>query len=94
MVKPCDRRRWRRTRTVHLETLEPRLLLASDCHNSLSPLDVNGDSHVSTDDAQLVVDHLNDRQSRLLSSCSQSRYVDVNADGFATPIDALLKSTF
>ncbi len=72
-------------RGLRLESLENRMLLASDSfHNFLSPHDVNDDSRVSSADALAVINHLNRG-----GSLDDSRFVDVNDDGRASAQDAL-----
>jgi Dockerin type I domain/Planctomycete extracellular len=74
-------------RRLYLESLENRSLMAADCHNLISPLDVNDDGSISPTDALEVINRLNLKQSPLLSA--EDGYVDVSDDGLVTPIDAL-----
>ncbi len=72
-------------RGLRLESLENRMLLASDSfHNFLSPHDVNDDRNVTAADALVVINHLNRD-----GSLDDSNFVDVNDDGRASAQDAL-----
>ncbi len=72
-------------RGLQLESLESRVLLASDgFHNFLAPHDVNDDGRVSAIDALKIVNHLG------RGSTDDTKYFeDVNDDGNVTTIDAL-----
>ena len=80
-------------RTLRLESLESRSLLAADTfvglrHNLMNPSDVNMDGTASPIDALMIIDELN-RSGQ--SSASQSPMMaDTNNDGFVSPVDALI----
>ena len=58
--------------------------------NPTNSHDVNDDGFVSPMDALLVINDLNERGARRLSShVAGTPYLDVNSDQFVTPIDAL-----
>jgi len=66
-------------------------------HNAALPQDVNGDGHVSSLDALLVIDHLldagitnNAAPNATAQAVTSNSYLDVNGDGIVSPIDALL----
>ena len=82
-------------RLMRPEPLESRLLLASDWQNSLAPLDVNHDQHVTSGDALSVVNDVNRNGARVLAERSEAEAggrpasVDVNGDGAASASDVL-----
>jgi hypothetical protein len=82
-------------RLMRPEPLESRLLLASDWQNSLAPLDVNHDQHVTSGDVLSTVNFLNKHGARVLAERSEAEAggrpasVDVNGDGAASASDAL-----
>ncbi len=77
----------------HDAALEEQELLA---HNAALPLDVNGDTRITSLDALLVISELlagGDPQASALATSSAAPagyYRDVNGDGAITPRDALL----
>ncbi|MCA9213225.1 MAG: hypothetical protein KDB27_09180, partial [Planctomycetales bacterium] len=80
------------------EPLEPRVMLTSNWHNSLNPLDVSADADgsVTFHDAVFVVRELaetsySDPDTGLLveNHNTSKPYVDVDCDGYVSPIDAL-----
>lgn len=87
-------------RTLKLESLEGRRLMASDFalqhHNYLIPEDVNLDFVVSPIDALQVINHLNNLGPLSFNSEGEATngqaasYLDVNGDNEVSPIDALL----
>ena len=80
-------------RTLRLESLESRSLLAADTfvgmrHNLMNPSDVNMDGTASPIDALMIIDEIN-RSGR--PNASQSPMMaDTNNDGFVSPVDALV----
>ena len=80
-------------RTLRLERLETRSLLAADTlvgmrHNLMNPSDVNMDGTASPIDALMIIDEIN-RSGR--PNASQSPMMaDTNNDGFVSPVDALV----
>ena len=85
-----------RQRQLQTESLESRLLLASDWHNHSMPLDTNRDTLISPADVLGVINELNAGGSRFLSPLGEGEEggalpmaIDVNGDGAATPADAL-----
>ena len=88
----------RRVTLAPMELLEPREMLTGDWHNAVNPYDVDGDTQVSPLDALLVINELNGRQvtdaqtGTILAGsriATQPQYLDVDADGFVSPLDAL-----
>lgn len=79
--------------TLIVETLESRLLMASDWQNAVNPRDVNASGLVTPLDVLLMVNKLNADQGGLLPTRglgSQEPLCDVNGDGLLTPLDVLL----
>lgn len=83
------------------ESLERRLLLASDWQNGLAPLDVNHDTVISSGDALSVVNDLNLNGVRSLGARAEAEgggptapSIDVNGDGNASPSDVLAVINF
>ena len=73
---------------------EQQIDLAGPWHNSANPWDVNDDSYVSPIDLLLVINHLNNGDSRQLADpaageASERLYLDVSGDSFVSPIDVL-----
>ena len=83
-------RRWHRKRSMRIESLENRRLLA--WQNPIAPMDVNDDGVVSALDALQVVNHLNSTQSDSAQVSGQAAppYYDVNDDGAVSALDALI----
>lgn len=83
----------RRTRkSLRVESLEPRRLLAAEgFHNFLSPLDTNDDQVVSPLDALSIINFVNRSTDQQQDAVADLRglYLDVNDDSRVTPIDAL-----
>ena len=82
----------RRGRSLRMESLERRNLLAGDgFHNFLDPADVNNDDAVTALDALTIVNRLNrsEASGEEVGSLSD-RYWDVNDDGHASAVDALM----
>ncbi len=82
----------RRGRSLRMESLERRNLLAGDgFHNFIEPADVNNDEAVSAVDALTIINSLNRSQEfgEEIGSTSDS-YLDVNDDGYASAVDALM----
>ncbi len=97
--KKSPRTRKDRLRTLRLEGLEGRRLLAGDVaavpfHNPLIAEDVDYDFNVSPRDVLLVVNELNNKGARQLETGpvdpQNKSFIDVNGDGSLSPIDALL----
>ncbi len=87
------RNRRRTTRSVFLESLEQRLLLAADLQNPSNPLDVSGDGYVSPTDPLLIINHLTTGRvsSRSIASAGASPpYLDVDGDDTISAADAQL----
>ncbi len=83
----------RRDRQLHVEFIEPRLLMASDWQNAINPRDVNSSGLVTPLDVLVIITKINSDQSGLLptrSSGSSEPLFDVNGDGWLTPLDVLL----
>lgn len=80
-------------RRLQTETLENRVLLAGDTlawHNADLPFDTNGDGRVSSHDAQLVLDDLNEHGSRDVDpSVIPPGLIDVTGDGVITARDGM-----
>jgi hypothetical protein len=78
------------------------LMTANEWHNHLDPLNVDGIIGIAPADALLVINELNGRLSsdyltgrlKPKDERSPNAYFDVNNDGFATAIDALLIINF
>ena len=89
------RQRKSQRRRMQFERLQARELMAADLatsawHNAEDAYDVNDDGHVSPLDALIVINDLNDRGPRALTSeADGGPYIDVNGDKFASPADAL-----
>lgn len=80
-------------RRPHYETLETRMLLASDWQNPARQLDVNNDGSLTPLDALLGINRLNSVVSGplpLRAANSDEPYYDTNGDGIHSPIDVLL----
>ena len=80
-------------RTLRLESLESRSLLAADTfvglrHNLMNPSDVNMDGTASPIDALMIIDELN--RSGQSSGSQSPMMADTNNDGFVSPVDALI----
>ena len=77
-----------------LENLEERTLLSVDLvwQNPFDALDVNNDGYVSSGDAVSIVNELNSKGARELTSRDVpiNMFVDTSGDGFVSPMDALL----
>src|SRR5207247_4664153 len=60
--------------------------------NAALALDVNGDGHVSSIDALLIINRLNSPTltQSLAATTNESPYLDTNGDGVVSSIDALL----
>jgi len=73
------------TFTIHITKLAP-------WHNSVNPLDVDGDGKVTPIDPLLVINYVNSLESHHLGPGDPSPppYYDVNGDNSISPIDALL----
>ncbi|TWU51410.1 dockerin type I domain-containing protein [Rubripirellula reticaptiva] len=87
-----NRKSIRRGRSLRMESLECRNLLAGDgFHNFLDPADVNNDDAVSALDALTIINSLNRNAvfGEEVVSHSDS-YWDVNDDGYASAVDALM----
>jgi hypothetical protein len=82
------RRQTRRKRSLRTETLEQRQLLAGDIdawrHNALEPEDVNNDGIVSSLDALMVLNAMNQE-----TPVDDGMFTDVNNDGRRSSVDAL-----
>lgn len=84
-----------------VEALEDRIALAADWHNAAMPLDVSGDSQLTADDATQVLNALDDSDfsdrdtGRLFETrAANSGHLDVNNDGYITPLDAIYVINF
>lgn len=80
-------------KSLRLENLETRLLMASDWQNAANPQDVDSSGLVSPTDVLLIFNKLNNGQRGELPSRaahSSEPLCDVNGDGLLTPVDALL----
>ncbi len=81
-------RKSRRRRPLRTETLEQRQLLAGDIdvgrHNAIEPEDVNNDGIVSSLDALMVINAMNQE-----SPADNGMFTDVNNDGRRSAVDAL-----
>lgn len=76
----------RRRRSLQLERLDTRVLLASDLQNVYQPLDVTDDLQVTALDALRVINDLS-----VIGDSDDSRgFVDVDGSGDVTSLDALL----
>ena len=85
-----------RTRSLRLESLETRQLLAgiNAYHNTFEPLDVNDDSYVAPIDAVIIINQLNGSASVDLDvegdlPAGFVGFVDVDNDMVLSPADAL-----
>ena len=96
-------RSWRRRRTLLMEPLESRELLAvAVWHNLLEPANVNGDAleAVSPIDALTVIEELvnpryqdpatGELPKEIPDNVLPPPYVDVSCDGIVSPLDALI----
>lgn len=82
-----------RVRSLLLEALEPRRMLASDWNNAQLIRDVDRSGLVTSQDALVVVNELNAVGARHLparGSDGAQPLCDVNADGWLSAVDALL----
>jgi hypothetical protein len=80
-------------RTLRLERLETRSLLAADTfvgmrHNLMNPSDVNMDGTASPIDALMIIDEIN--RSVKPNASQSGMMADTNNDGFVSPVDALI----
>lgn len=95
MKKKSSSKRNRNRRSLRIESLENRNLLAADLflHNQAMPEDVNGDQYVSPMDALAIINQLNATgYSASLGegeAGAPSMFLDVNGDSQVSPIDAL-----
>jgi hypothetical protein len=95
MKKRSNSKRNRNRRSLRIESLENRNLLAADLflHNQAMPEDVNGDQYVSPMDALAIINQLNATgYSASLGegeAGAPSMFLDVNGDSQVSPIDAL-----
>lgn len=80
--------RQNKLRRLIVESLENRSMMAADCHNVFTPLDVNDDSNVTPSDALMVINELNSADRTVQDPVTEG-YVDVTDDGIITPSDAL-----
>ena len=68
--------------------------VGTEWQNPVNPMDVNGDSYVSSIDVLLILNDLNANSARQLplptDGESPPPFLDVSGDSFVTPIDALL----
>lgn len=65
-------------------------------HNVNSPFDVNDDGFISSIDALLTINFINNQSNSELPPLTErpDHFIDVSNDGFATPLDALLVINF
>ena len=81
-------------RSLRIESLESRHMLASDWTNPLFHLDVNDDSDVNPLDVLVVINEINAYGSRKLTApfggSNGDSYLDTDGDGFVAPLDILL----
>ena len=91
-----EKQRQSRTRSLRLESLETRQLLAgiNAYHNTFEPLDVNDDSYVAPIDAVIIINQLNGSASVDLDvegdlPAGFVGFVDVDNDMVLSPADAL-----
>ena len=78
-------------RSLRFESLETRALLAADLlvpHNFAMPEDCDNSGSVSPLDALVVINELNQPNSR--DAIAPSKLIDVDADGVLSPLDALV----
>lgn len=78
-------------RSLRFESLETRALLAADllvAHNFAMPEDCDNSGSVSPLDALVVINELNQPNSR--DAIAPSKMIDVDADGVLSPLDALV----
>ncbi len=78
-------------RSLRFESLETRALLAADLlvtHNFAMPEDCDNSGSVSPLDALVVINELNQPDSR--DAMASSKMIDVDADGVLSPLDALV----
>ena len=75
-----------------IEQLEPRHLMASDWQNHALVRDVDGSGLVTPLDALVLVNHLNEAESRILKDNAPTAgpFWDVNGDDLCTPLDLLV----
>lgn len=82
-----DRRRSGFGRLRRVERLQPRLMMAGDLQSPYQPLDVDLDLRVSRQDAEQVLNVLNNRAPE--ETLANGLFPDVTGDGLTTPLDAL-----
>ena len=90
MNRSSQRHRRRKKRTLKLQSLETRQLLAAefgDTQNPDMPEDVNADGIVSSMDALMVINRLGGRRGD--DPNTRVAFRDVNGDGDVTSLDAL-----
>lgn len=90
--KHISRRRRQKSmqRTLRLESLESRMLLAADflrLQNPVEPMDVNNDGQVAPLDILAIVNEINSPQQQ---RGERPVFFDVNGDGLLSPFDALM----
>jgi hypothetical protein len=83
-----------RRRRLRVEALEDRRLLAGVWQNPRNALDVDDSGIASPLDALLVINDLNEMESRALppltAESAPTYYLDVNGDDWTSPLDVLL----
>lgn len=91
MRRSSKRRNKIRRRRSLLESLENRLLLATDWQNPVDSRDVSGDGLVAPDDVLRVINFLNSEGVGPLPARQQPHqpFLDVTGDGFASSGDVL-----
>jgi YD repeat-containing protein len=82
----------RRRRSLHVEALEVRRVLAVAWRNPVDAVDVDADRFVVPRDALQIINYLNESHPASLPPVHNldQPYLDTNGDQAATPIDALL----
>src|SRR5687768_8542817 len=80
-----------------LDSLEPRILLASDWQNPFVPRDSSGDGIVVPQDALLIINELNQRTFSAANGALPPKsqhpsapFYSTDGDEFVTPTDVLL----
>lgn len=81
-----------RIRSLRMESLESRQLLAADWRNPVDALDVNNNRHVTAFDAVAIVNELNRNGAHPLAASRpvESPFLDVNNSRNVTAFDAIL----
>ncbi len=81
-----------RFRSLLIEQLESRRVLASDWRNPIDSLDVDGDGSISPLDPLVIINRINENREAGLPAIrpASEKFIDVDGDQTVSPLDVLV----